>query len=614
MTIIVASSGAGVAASDVPTKFDVIINGAGYRFADYEKRRAAYSFSPTFVPRSNIQGDYGDNQQEFWQTHSQRDWSLGEQQKFYRAEEGRDRRFWQGENIDIRTPGQVTLRQATLAATFAAAVRACCPRGAAVNQNILAASSTNLYEIDAAGTITDRGAHGLGRAPERFGVVSDGTDIYISSTGSGTVGMRKWDGSTYATFSANGADALEFLNNTLYGLRSDNAKLVKWDTAGTQSDVFQWKQADGGVRGGTTGRLRALGGKLLVLWADGPNGPELYSHDGTAPSLIAAFPRNFYAHDLDVVAGVAFVSGSFVKVDSSGVDNLRIRPAIFFWANGQIGLLWRSTDFLSGTITDLPNAGHPALAAYDEGLVLTDDERGMVMFYDIASGGVHSIAEYTVAGSTPLLAASQRFFLHTRAQTSAYVHPSASSIATAGEVTQSLVDFDSSLQKRFKSAKIDAIIPTGASIDLAYRMEDLDGAYTSIVTGASSGTEYAIDANGRAISIKTTLKKGTASTSPVLKRVFTRAAPILDTFKRREYVLDLGGRDGKSPLKLRDGTPHGKDAMEMATALNTAAISTTPIKITDRFSTYEGVVEPESYQLIEVRPEEFVALVRIREV
>src|SRR5438105_5047089 len=106
-------------AADVPGKFDCVINGQGYVFLDslepslpFRTHRAIYEFSPTFIPRQNVSGAYGDNTQMFWQTAYQHDWSLGEQQRFFRATDAdRVRRYWAGTNIDIHTPGQVTLRQ-----------------------------------------------------------------------------------------------------------------------------------------------------------------------------------------------------------------------------------------------------------------------------------------------------------------------------------------------------------------------------------------------------------------------------------------------------------------------------------------------------------------------
>ena len=101
---------------------------------------------------------------------------------------------------------------------------------------------------------------------------------------------------------------------------------------------------------------------------------------------------------------------------------------------------------------------------------------------------------------------------------------------------------------------------------------------------------------------------------PTLRRVYVRASPLLQTFKRREYVLDLSGRDGEQSLQLRDGTHHPKDGQAMAVDLNTAAVATSPFSITDRFGTFTGIMEPDGFQLVEVRPEEYVATVRVREV
>ena len=106
-----------LAGESIPYPFDVVIDGYGYRLLDplvshpFGTQRASYSLSPTFVPRTNIQGDYGDNFQDFWMTFSQRDWSLGEQQRHFHSQDDESvRRYWQGSKVDVRIPGEVTLR------------------------------------------------------------------------------------------------------------------------------------------------------------------------------------------------------------------------------------------------------------------------------------------------------------------------------------------------------------------------------------------------------------------------------------------------------------------------------------------------------------------------
>src|SRR2546425_6566231 len=92
-------------AADVPTRIDVLIDGQGYMLDDtidptslYSSRqRAQYGLSPVFVQRQNVSGDYGDNQQDFFLTFTQRDWSEGEQQKYFRqSDPDAIRRYWRG--------------------------------------------------------------------------------------------------------------------------------------------------------------------------------------------------------------------------------------------------------------------------------------------------------------------------------------------------------------------------------------------------------------------------------------------------------------------------------------------------------------------------------------
>jgi hypothetical protein len=65
---------------------------------------------------------------------------------------------------------------------------------------------------------------------------------------------------------------------------------------------------------------------------------------------------------------------------------------------------------------------------------------------------------------------------------------------------------------------------------------------------------------------------------------------------------------------LRDETLHPKDGLQMAQELRTAASSTNPISVTDEFGTFTAVVENEGFQLRRVRPNEFIAVVPVREV
>jgi hypothetical protein len=154
---------------------------------------------------------------------------------------------------------------------------------------------------------------------------------------------------------------------------------------------------------------------------------------------------------------------------------------------------------------------------------------------------------------------------------------------------------------------------TGATVDIAYRLNDSDGSYTTLQTGATSGTEYTLSGiTGRSISIKITLNKTNSTFGPTIKRIALRAVPSLPGFKLRTYVLALLGRDGKGELRLRNGESHPKDGVAMATDLQTAATSSTPFTIADALGSYTGIVE--NLELRQIGVAEYIAVVRCREV
>jgi hypothetical protein len=165
-----------------------------------------------------------------------------------------------------------------------------------------------------------------------------------------------------------------------------------------------------------------------------------------------------------------------------------------------------------------------------------------------------------------------------------------------------------------KAVMIDADIPTGATIDIAYFTNTIPAASTtSLQTGAVAGTEYSIGVNARSIGFVITLNKGSSTLGPTLKRIYVRAAPILQSFRRCEYIFDLQGRDGVQMQRLRNDQTHTKDGKAMAQDLITAAQATSPFTIVDRFGSFTGIIEPDQMELREIGPEEFVARVVVRQ-
>jgi hypothetical protein len=271
--------------------------------------------------------------------------------------------------------------------------------------------------------------------------------------------------------------------------------------------------------------------------------------------------------------------------------------------------LWVADDWVASDL-------QTAITQFGNTLVIGDPFRQVVYVYSLDVGGVSTIATgYTVAGAA-LMAASKNHFLQTPGASTTIRRYPGTARASSGVLRTSLFDAENSLTKHFQSVRFDGEIPTGASVDLAYRVNDLDGSYTSIQTGAQPGVEYQLPGGGvtgRAISIEVTLNLGTSTDGPKVRRLYLRAAPRLDTFRRGQYILDLSGRDGEAHIVLRDGTRHRKDGHEMAQDLMAAAVATSPIQFHDRFGSFHGIIDPEGFSIVEMRPEVYVAQVRARQ-
>lgn len=606
--------------------FDVVIDSQGYILADQEEQKAAYGLTPVFVTRQNTQGDYGDNQQDFWLQYSQRDWSKGDGQKHQGRDDDSKARFYTGTNIDVTTPGEVAMRKDRTSLTFAAAPKAMA--GDAQNDYVRAATSTTLYHVDYQGTITSDGAHGLGATPSRFGMTTYGAGTFMSTTAAGTVGVRLWNGAAFSTFSnsattGKAADSLAYLNNSLYGFSTATGDLFRYDTSGVATVLYTWQGPTGGAATSLTSKLVPFGGKLLILrYAYPPRGAELWIYDGTSTAKLAEFPNNFVAYDCEVLNGTVFISGTFQKYRSNTL--LYERPVIFAYKDGSQDMLWQAEDYVSSTGT--ANANAPALSTYNQGIVWWDAYWTQMVFYNPSTGATSNVMTQTDSGPALLATAGTFYVAASTGTTAAYLNPNRSGAApSTAQVASSAIDFDTSLRKVFRGVAVEfdsAADGNGGSVDLSYNYNNVaaPSAYTSLSTGVTSGTEVAFPtpAEGtthQAVSVMATLNKGTSTSGPLLKRLKVRAVPVQPGFKTRTYVLNLTGKDGDSPVQLRDGTFHILDGLQMATNLQTAAARTSPFTIKDHLDPstgFTGVIEELS--MVEVKPEQFVATVKVRQV
>jgi hypothetical protein len=462
---------------------------------------------------------------------------------------------------------------------------------------IYAASATNLYKVDATGAITDLGAHGLGATPSQWGIATDSSNVFLTTTASGSVGVRKMtSGGVWSKFSASPADSLAFVNNTLFGFREANGDLVQWSTGGTLASLFVWRDGAGNALTGSgyATRLRPNGGTLAVLRTLGVRGRgELWEYNGSGTDQLAEFPANFVAKDMEIVTGIVLVAGYIDR-------NIDKQPAIFYYVNGNTGLLWKSN------VNGYTNPTWPALCAYGDGLAFTDDSAGKLMLYNVATGGVHTIGTYTVTNATPMMAGAAAFLLHTRNATTGYYFPTTTTVSS-GTLITSLVDFENSLQKSFRSVKVDFDAPAGSTVDIAYQIDSVDGSWTNLVTGATSGTEYDLTGvTGHAIAARITLNKGTSSLGPAFKRVFFRAAPLLPQYRSGIYILDCTGAVDV-PRRLRDGSDGPLTGYELVQNLLVAAQSQTPFTVVDKLGSYTALIDladPEGWDVYEEHPSE----------
>lgn len=611
--------------TDVGRRIDVFIDGQGYMFPDFVNDKAIFTNTDTFTTRANTDANspYGDIQQAFWLTWAQRDWSKGEQQKYQGRDEDGKARYWAGQNVDITIPGEISMRKDTTTLSFAANVTAVA--GEATSNLAYATTSTNLYSVNQAGTITSIGAHGLGTSPAKFGLVSDGMARYMSS--SAVSKIRKEVGGVFTDFNTtNGVDSLAFVNNTLYGYANtggSKGNLFQFSSGGAATSKGIFQGADGANSTGEV-KLVAFGGKLLLLRlrTSIARGAELWIFDGTAPSKVAEFPGNFLAYDCEVFGSTVFVSGVFQRYYS---NILFERPAVMFYKDGSQDLLWQADGYVdaSGGSTNFC----PAISPYDNGMIWNDAYTGSssdgIKYYNSTNGGISTINNGgTFSSSQAALATAGSFFMSVGiGSTNGFVYPVQSGAAPSSAfIRTSLIDFDTSLRKVFRGVRVEwdsNHAGGGGTVDLAYRYDDLDGAYTTIATGVTSGVEtnFNVPSEGttfQSISIQVKLNKGGSTTGPKIKRISVRAIPYQPVFKRRQYTILLSGRDGDSPLTDRTGQPFPLDGKDMLTNLQTASARTAPFTIADHFGSYTGIIE--KMEATEYKQEQWTVSVICREV
>ena len=395
--------------------------------------------------------------------------------------------------------------------------------------------------------------------------------------------------------------------------------MISFDTAGNPTTQFQWKNADGSTITSLAGfvKLVPYGGSLYILRKRVRN--EIWVYDGSGCRLLAELPIDFGATDMCVSNGVVFVAG-LLYLNAAATTS---RPQLYYYINGSIGKLWESD-------TTLSVGRNMSVQPFGNGVIFLNPVTGNILQYDLGLGGVHTITNNPNTGGVLVASNGTSSFLMAGSGGSSYGYPSSSiSYASTGYIQTSQYDFDNTLTKVFRGIKVDADIPANTSIDIAYQLDGCGGTYTTLQTGALSGTEYPLPNNttGHSISVQVTLKSATGAATPTLKRVYVRAAPTLQQFRKREYLFDIssGTRDeiGKSSRRTRDGFVYPKDAITACNDLIKIATQTVPFTVYDRFvpggmtvlaDLQQNQAGYDGFAIYEVEPNVYIGRINLREV
>lgn len=602
--------------TDVPEICDLILNGERYMFALTDDQRAAYSYPSMFVPRTATSDVLSDEQQDYWLYFTQKDWSLGEEQKYQGKDDDSARRFWRGKNVNLDTSGQVTINVAKSDVTFASAPK--CAVGTPSTDLVWLCTTTNLYSCDSTGTLSDKGAHGLGVAPTNM--ATDGNNIYISSVAGGTVGIRRFNIGTpaFTTFSGTGVDSMCFTNNTLYSYIKSTGTLNNY-AAGAEpvapTTLFTWKDARGNADT-TDSKIVAFAGKVVVFRKKAaPNGSEIWLYQDPAPSKVAEFTPDFVGQDAIAYNGTVFVIGSIATFEGP-------KNAILFYKDGATGTLWSSPGFQSGVT-------YP-IAPFREGM-LTVDQSGFgdigqarLVYYNGNNGAFSTVLE---GFSATIIACGNSFALMMDTSTTGRVWGpiGTNGYSTTAEVDSVRIDFGVSVPKILRGITVIFDSVLNGSVDIKASTDG--GSYVTVQNNATSGVEYRFSTGSmiegdfhKLVQVRIVLNRGNNGPTfltPTLKRIMVRGMVVRATasgsaFKQRVYRLQLTGKDGEGHIEFYNGEKNPKDGKDMHTDLQTAATKTLPFSITDTMGTYTGIIE--KLVVYVARKDEFIAEVTTREV
>jgi hypothetical protein len=379
---------------------------------------------------------------------------------------------------------------------------------------------------------------------------------------------------------------------------------------------------------------RASGGALAVIrsnnivWIDGTNN-RLMRYDPSSGGVSAlgtytlSTPTNINndqtvngslsatAQTLVIASATTMGLAPGSIISTAATDELALVTTVINATTYQIirgyqGTTPSASSFLNGaTLIVQPPLPAPHRLVYD-----SNTDRLMIVWYPSAPAGW--------AAATALIGNRLDFF--------DLSYGPAYNANDAGLIATSAFDFNSSLQKYFRSVAIDGDFTqftrhtdeVPGTFDIYYVLNDVASTTADaqlVVQNATPGQFYDINIPGQSLSILVQLNPGTASPSqpisqgPILTRVSVKGVPIMPGYRIRKFQVAMFNN---MPTKtgIEEQTP-----ADLYARLVSLIRSNVPILVSDAYMTDVNMVfEPENCMIRELRPGEFVAYVQLREV
>jgi hypothetical protein len=438
-------------------RYDCVIGGTGfmlYRDQDdthpsetYSPQPVDLTYTPVFIERQNVQGDLGDNTQDFYMTFVQRDWSGGIGQKYFRQQQDRDRSFWDGSIIKPTVvPGAVTIgpREQTSAlvngtnffcqmlyvketssatttqgdcmvkveGTSANTIKVYGSRDGGVTWQVQPNTSASPWTDCCDAVAGDDGRlyfleSGVGGAGTSIVHSIPGLTLGMPNTIPATITWTNWTALTFI------AHAIEYYNGSVYAAGNDGTVRLITSGGGGGTVIKD-------LGGGRAIDMLTAGGFLWILYISAQGDYRLYQYDGSTVSEAARLPRGWkmqyntetplrhfdcldtnltFTHSRQVNCmcyqdGVVYVSGMTPSRDyaMSQRGACPFRTALWYYAAGNTGLIWEA----DVTAQHYYWGGGSACCPIQGGMIaFADVLNNKLMCYDPNTGGVFPLSTIT---------------------------------------------------------------------------------------------------------------------------------------------------------------------------------------------------------------------------